>query len=204
MSLIDTKIFRQDAKFIIGATVASDFSKVPPIPQIAFMGKSNVGKSTLINAICRQHNLARTSNTPGRTRQINFFSLLQKLLIVDLPGYGFAKVPHSEKQNWQKLILYYLQNNDNLRLVNLLIDSRRGLKENDLDIIRLLQEYGVNFQVVFTKSDKNKNIDELMIETKNLLIAINCDVNIIATSSSKREGIKNLQHKIIEVVQNNL
>lgn len=203
MSLIDTKIFRQNAEFIIGATKISDFAKVPHhIPQIAFMGKSNVGKSSLINALCNQHNLARTSNTPGRTRQINFFSLVQKLLIVDLPGYGFAKVPPSEKNNWQKLILYYLQHSHSLKLVNLLIDSRRGLKDNDIDIIRLLQEYGIKLQIVLTKSDKNKDINTLIIEIQNLLTTMNSTIDIMATSCVKRDGIKNLQYKILTTINN--
>ena len=100
--------FRQEAKFIAGAARSSQLPKIS-LPQVAFVGKSNVGKSSLINAICRRKSLARVSHTPGRTQQINFFSIAEKLVLVDLPGYGFAKVPLREKENWERLILHYLQ-----------------------------------------------------------------------------------------------
>jgi len=96
---LGTKIFRQEARFIAGAAKPSQLPKMF-LPQVAFVGKSNVGKSSLINTICRRKNLARVSHTPGRTRQINFFLIAEKLVIADLPGYGFAKVPVEEKQNW--------------------------------------------------------------------------------------------------------
>src|SRR5690606_14140488 len=116
---LGAKIFRQEVRFIAGATKPNQLPKIS-LPQVAFVGKSNVGKSSLITTICQRKKLARVSHTPGRTRQINFFLIAEKLVIADLPGYGFAKVPAKEKQNWEKLILYYLQNSPNLKLVNML------------------------------------------------------------------------------------
>ena len=117
MAELNIKIFKQEAKFIAGVARIDQFPKLF-LPQVAFFGKSNVGKSSLINAICRRKALARVSHTPGRTQQINFFSIDNKLLITDLPGYGFAKAPKSERANWHKLISYYLENDTNLQLVN--------------------------------------------------------------------------------------
>ena len=135
----------------------------------AFVGKSNVGKSSLINTICNNKNLAKVSNTPGRTRQINFFNLADKLIIVDLPGYGFANVPISVKEQWGVLISYYLRNSYNLRLVNLLIDSRRGIKENDKKVADLLLVNKREFQIIFTKSDKVTNHKNLNDEAQIFL-----------------------------------
>ena len=110
---IGVKIFRQEAKFIAGAAEIKQLPKIS-LPQVAFIGKSNVGKSSLINTICRRKNLAKVSHTPGRTQQINFFSIADKLVLVDLPGYGFAKVSAEAKERWENLILYYLRNSPDL------------------------------------------------------------------------------------------
>jgi len=198
---LGVKIFRQEAKFIAGATKPSQLPKIS-LPQVAFVGKSNVGKSSLINTICRRKNLARVSHTPGRTRQINFFLIAEKLVIVDLPGYGFAKVPSKEKQNWEKLILHYLQNSPNLKLVNLLIDARRGIKENDLKVIQLLHSYDKQIQLVFTKADKVKLKEGFEEEVKNYLASLGYLLcNIVLSSSKNGVGAKELQLSLAQYVK---
>jgi len=198
---VGIKIFRQEAKFIAGAARPDQLPKIA-LPQVAFVGKSNVGKSSLINTICRRKNLARVSHTPGRTQQINFFSIAEKLVIVDLPGYGFAKVPLKEKQNWEKLILHYLQNTPNLKLVNLLIDARRGIKENDLKVIELLHSCNKQVQLVFTKTDKIALKEDFQLETKNYLASLGYLLcNVILSSSKNGLGAKELQLSLAQSVK---
>ena len=199
MTDLGIKIFRQEAKFIAGVARSDQFPKLF-LPQIAFFGKSNVGKSSLINAVCKRKALARVSHTPGRTQQINFFNLADKMLIADLPGYGFAKVPKIQKANWEKLILYYLSNSENLQMVNLLIDARRGIKENDLTVMELLKSSGKTFQIVFTKADKVKNSDILITETAKSLETYGHSCNILITSSKNGFGSKELQFSMVQAV----
>ncbi len=198
---IGIKIFRQEAKFIAGAAKLSQLPKIF-LPQVAFVGKSNVGKSSLINTICRRKNLARVSNTPGRTQQVNFFSIAEKLVIVDLPGYGFAKVPAREKQNWEQLILHYLQHSPSLKLVNLLIDARRGIKDNDLKVIELLHSCDKPIQLVFTKTDKIKLKDSFELEIKNYLASLGYLLcNVLLSSSKNGLGAKELQLSLAKFVK---
>ena len=198
---LGAKIFRQEVRFIAGAAKPSQLPKMF-LPQVAFVGKSNVGKSSLINTICRRKNLARVSHTPGRTRQINFFLIAEKLVIADLPGYGFAKVPVEEKQNWEKLILHYLQNSPTLKLVNLLIDARRGIKENDFKVIQLLHSYDKQIQLVFTKADKVKLKEGLEEEVKNCLASLGYLLcNVVLSSSKNGVGAKELQLSLAQYVK---
>lgn len=194
-----TKLFRQEAKFIAGAAKPNQLPKFF-LPQVAFVGKSNVGKSSLINSICRRKDLARVSNTPGRTQQINFFSLAEKIILVDLPGYGFAKVPKQQKHEWEHLILYYLENSPKLELVYVLIDARRGVKDNDLKIIQLLVSRGKNIELVFTKCDKVNLTEDFETKTKNLLATLECSFNIIFFSSKSGVGAKQLQLSIMQYI----
>lgn len=122
--------------------------------EIAFAGRSNVGKSSLINALTGRKGLAKTSNTPGRTQQLNYFNLADKLFLVDLPGYGFAKAPENLVKQWQKMIFAYLQGRVNLKRVFLLIDSRHGIKKVDREIMEMLDKAAVTYQIILTKSDK--------------------------------------------------
>lgn len=198
---LGAKIFRQEVRFIAGATKPNQLPKIS-LPQVAFVGKSNVGKSSLINTICRRKKLAWVSHTPGRTKQINFFLIAKKLVIADLPGYGFAKVPAKEKQNWEKLILYYLQNSPNLKLVNMLIDARRGIKENDLKVIQLLHSYDKQIQLVFTKADKVKLKEGFEEEVKNYLASLGYLLcNIVLSSSKNGVGTKELQLSLAQYVK---
>ncbi|WP_342226273.1 ribosome biogenesis GTP-binding protein YihA/YsxC [Rickettsia endosymbiont of Urophora cardui] len=196
----DNKLFRHQAKFVVGAM---DIKQLPnfALPQIAFVGKSNVGKSSLINTICNNKNLAKVSNTPGRTRQINFFNLVDKLIIVDLPGYGFSEVPNQVKDQWEILINHYLRKSDNLKLVNLLIDSRKGIKENDKKVAELLLANKRDFQIIFTKSDKITDRKNLNLEAQNFLATLNYSCNLIYVSSRSKEGARELKTSLAKCIK---
>ena len=188
-------IFAQEIKFVAGAQKVSRLpAETPHLPEIAFIGKSNVGKSSLINAVTNRKALARVSHTPGRTQQINFFQVGNSFTLVDLPGYGFAKVPHHMRLQWEQLIPYYLIHRTNLKLINLLIDARRGIKQNDQDIIDLLVEHRLPFQIIFTKSDSAKGVEQLIEDSKKQLELCGAGhVNILATSSRKALGLTQLR-----------
>jgi GTP-binding protein len=147
------RLFAREAKFVAGA---AEPSALPPdrLPEIAFAGRSNVGKSSLVNALTGRRMLARTSNTPGRTRQINFFDLGGRLMLVDLPGYGYAAAPKAAIKAWTGLVRQYLQTRAALRRLCLLLDARHGIKEIDRPLMRILDETGVSYQIVLTKIDK--------------------------------------------------
>jgi len=146
-------LFARECRFIAGA---ADERALPPetLPEIAFLGRSNVGKSSLVNALTGRRMLARTSNTPGRTRQLNFFALDNRLMLVDLPGYGYAQASKSMITAWTRLVQRYLRGRASLRRVCLLIDSRHGIKEPDRPVMQLCDTAGLSFQVVLTKIDK--------------------------------------------------
>ncbi len=141
------------AEFIISST---DYKKCPPgdKPEYAFIGRSNVGKSSLINMLTNHKNLAKTSSTPGKTQLINHFLVDNQLYLVDLPGYGWAKVSKSKKQQWKKMITAYLLNRDNLYLLFILLDSRRLPQQVDMDFIHWSGENGIPLAIILTKSDK--------------------------------------------------
>ena len=146
-------LFARDCRFIAGAAEA-DACPPETLPEIAFLGRSNVGKSSLVNALTNRRMLARTSNTPGRTRQINFFALGGRLMLVDLPGYGYAEASKSAVKAWTQTVQHYLRGRNSLRRVCLLIDSRHGLKDPDRPILQLCDSAGLSYQVILTKSDK--------------------------------------------------
>ncbi|MBS0221440.1 MAG: YihA family ribosome biogenesis GTP-binding protein [Proteobacteria bacterium] len=146
------KLFAGPCDFVAGA--ASFESLIPvSLPEIAFAGRSNVGKSSLVNALTGRRTLARTSSSPGHTRQINFFDLAGRLLLVDLPGYGFAQVSKSMKETWQDLASAYLRGRPTLKRVCLLIDSRHGVKDTDRETMKNLDAAAVSYQLVLTKTD---------------------------------------------------
>jgi GTP-binding protein len=149
------------ARFIISASNPGLF---PPekggLPEVAFLGRSNVGKSSLLNALVGQEKLAHTSSTPGRTQGINFYRVDERMYFVDLPGYGFAKVSHKQREAWKQLIDEYLLRRENLKLSLLLIDARRGFMEADLQLKEWLEHYGRPYLVVATKTDKLKSQKE--------------------------------------------
>jgi len=147
------RLFAQSCNFL-GSAAAPDQLPAPDLPEVAFAGRSNVGKSSLVNALTGRKTLARTSNTPGRTRLLNVFQLAGRLGLVDLPGYGYARAPKSEIKQWTGLTRAYLRGRANLRRVCLLIDARHGLKPSDEAVMTLLDEAAVSYQVVLTKADK--------------------------------------------------
>jgi GTP-binding protein len=173
---------------------------LPPAghPEIAFAGRSNVGKSSLINALTGRKALARTSNTPGRTQQLNFFNLGDRLTLVDMPGYGFAKVSKTQKAEWHALIHDYLRGRAPLRCVLLLIDSRHGLKDVDNEILEMLDKAAVSYRIILTKSDKaddlDKIVDDIKVAMKKRTAAY---PEISVTSSEKNIGIEELREIIV-------
>jgi GTP-binding protein len=146
-------LFARECVFVTGA---ADAAALPPegLPEVAFLGRSNVGKSSLVNALTGRRMLARVSNTPGRTRQLNFFVLDRRLLLVDLPGYGYAAAAKGAIAGWTRLVRQYLGARAALRRVCLLIDSRHGIKEADRPVMELCDRAGLSYEVVLTKIDK--------------------------------------------------
>jgi GTP-binding protein len=151
-------LFARPVEFLMGA-VSMDGLPEPDLPEVAFAGRSNVGKSSLINALTGRRHLARASNEPGRTREVNFFRLDSRLRLADLPGYGFARAAKSRKREFQDLGRAYLRGRPNLKRVYLLIDARHGLKANDAEALDALDQAAVSYQIVLTKADKLKPAD---------------------------------------------
>ena len=196
-------IFNQNVEHYIAASNPKDFPNLN-IPEVCFAGRSNVGKSSLINAICNKRNLARTSNTPGRTQLIHFYNVENKLLLSDLPGYGYAKAPKSKIADWTKLIEKYFISRSNLIRVFILIDSRRGLKNSDHELMKLLNIIGVNFQCILTKSDKitKSSLNNVYNESKiNIEKYAASYPEIIITSSKKNIGIDKI-HSCLNLLKN--
>ena len=176
----------------------ANLSGLPPddLPEIAFAGRSNVGKSSLVNALTGRKTLARTSHTPGRTQQINFFDLGARLMLVDLPGYGYARASKKDVNEWSALVRDYLRGRVGLRRICLLLDSRRGAARNDLEIMDLLDKAAVVYQIVLTKSDKTKQaaLDNSLSELHGILKKRAAALpDIIVTSARKGRGIPELR-----------
>ncbi|AGH99143.1 ribosome biogenesis GTP-binding protein YihA/YsxC [Micavibrio aeruginosavorus] len=196
------KLFSGPCEFFAGVM---DLNGLPPegAPEIAFAGRSNVGKSSLINALTARKTLARTSNTPGRTQQLNFFDLGGVFWLVDMPGYGYAKVSKKMRQEWDDLIFSYLRGRPSLRSVFVLIDSRHGLKQVDLDLIKMLDAAGVSARIVLTKVDK-AGFQELKKTTEQVEAALKKHPSafpfVLPTSSDEGTGIPDLQVAILELI----
>jgi len=192
------KLFSGECKFI-AAALNSNAVPDEECYEIAFAGRSNVGKSSLVNALTNRKTLARTSQTPGRTRQLIFFELqhnVTKLRLVDLPGYGYAKAPKKDIQSWTSLTLKYLKGRPSLRTICLLIDSRRGIGVYDELIMKELDKAAVSWIVILTKADKltNEEIEKIKDSTsKNIFKHPAAYPEIIVTSSLKSDGIPMLR-----------
>ncbi|MFA7457010.1 MAG: ribosome biogenesis GTP-binding protein YihA/YsxC [Micavibrio sp.] len=196
------KIFAGPCDFMWGSADLKALP-APDFAEVAFAGRSNVGKSSLVNALTSRKTLAKTSNTPGRTQQLNFFNLGNILYLVDMPGYGYARVSKKMREEWDELIFEYLRGRPNLRTVLIMIDSRHGLKESDLHLMGLLDKAAVNYRIVLTKADKGgkdveKVADAIRAVLKNHPAAY---PDIMATSSLITIGIEELRAAIIALRQ---
>lgn len=190
---MDPKKIFSAADFVLGLT---DLAQLPAgdIPEVAFAGRSNVGKSSLLNALTGRKDLARTSNTPGRTQQLNFFTLADRLYLVDMPGYGYAKVSKTMRSAWDKLIFDYLRGRPTLRCVYVLVDSRHGLKDSDIMLMEMLDEAAVPYRIVLTKADKEKQAAKTARAVEDKLAAHAAAwPQVHITSSLKKTGIEELQ-----------
>jgi len=189
------KLFAQQSEFVKGV-VAMKGLPAPDRLEVCFAGRSNVGKSSLINALTGTKGLARASNTPGRTQEINFFTQGPDLYLVDLPGYGYANAPLKVVEKWQKLLKQYLSGRQTLRRAFVLIDARHGVKPVDAEIMKLLDTSAVTFQCVLTKADKIKvNDQEKVLEQVRGTLSKHPAAfpEIVLTSSEKGDGIPTLR-----------
>ncbi len=197
-------LFARPFAFIKGCVRIADLPE-PDRVEIAFAGRSNVGKSSLINALAGTSVLARTSNTPGRTQELNIFeSASEPLRIVDMPGYGYAKAPEDKVRAWTKLIHQYLTGRAILRRVYVLVDGRHGPKDNDLTVMNELDKAAVSYQVVLTKADKllPPDLEKTIAATKAVVAKRTAaHPHIIITSSHKGEGLSDLRTEIALLLQ---
>ena len=193
-------LFAHDVSFMMGAV---QIAGLPPadLPEVAFAGRSNVGKSSLINAVAGRLHLARASNEPGRTREVNFFVADGKLRLVDLPGYGFARAGRKDVKKFQNLGRDYLRGRPNLKRAYLLIDARHGLKDVDTEALDAFDLAAVSYQIVLTKSDKLKaaEVDAVVERTlKAIAKRPAAFPRVLATSAEKGTGIPQLRAEILQ------
>lgn len=196
------ELFRLPCVFVKGVVNAAGLPD-EPLPEVAFAGRSNVGKSSLLNALLSQGQLARTSNTPGRTREINYFRLGDALHIVDMPGYGYARAPKAMVAGWQRLVYDYLRGRSQLERVFLLIDSRHGIKPNDTEAMKLMDKSAVSYQLVLTKVDKLKSQELEKVKALTLdAIAKHPAAfpEVIATSAEKKTGMDRLRQAVARAI----
>jgi GTP-binding protein len=196
-------LFRHPCTFVKGVVNVAGLPD-DKLPEVAFAGRSNVGKSSLLNALVGQKALARTSNTPGRTREVNYFLLDESAYLVDLPGYGYARAAKTEVAGWNRLIQDYLRGRVSLRRVFLLIDARHGLKESDKPTLELMDTSAVSYQAVLTKADKVKagELEKVIERTeKELSKHPAAYPQIIATSARKGTGLDILRASILTLMR---
>jgi GTP-binding protein len=195
---VGRKLFAQPCDFVAGV---ADLAQLPPmrLPEVAFSGRSNVGKSSLINALTARRQLARISQTPGRTQQINLFDLGGRLTLVDLPGYGYAKAPKPTVEAWQRLLRGYLRGRASLRRTCVLVDARHGLKDNDRAFMAMLGETAVAFQLVLTKADlvRPSELADLAASIDvELERQLGAHPQLIVTSAHSGQGLERLRAEL--------
>lgn len=189
------KLFAQSCQCLLAAAAPEQFPKTT-LPEIAFIGRSNVGKSSLINGLTGRKSLARASVTPGRTQQVVFFDLGQRLMLVDLPGYGHAEAPRAEIDQWENLVQTYLKNRAQLKCVCLLIDTRHRVMDNDITMMKFLDRNAVSYQIVLTKADQVHSLEHDTKKRQTLAILQKHPAarpHIFLTSSPKMFGISELR-----------
>lgn len=197
------ELFKKSPTFLRGVASVEQLP-VGEMFEFAFAGRSNVGKSSLINAVTMTRGLARASNTPGRTQELNFFDVSGQFYIVDLPGYGYAAAPEKMVQAWTRLIHDYLRGRVQLKRVFLLIDSRHGLKDVDVKIMKMLDSAAVSYQIILTKIDKiskqacEKVLAQTIEKAKNHVAAY---PEILVTSSEKTIGIEAVRSQFVKVLK---
>ncbi len=208
----DKPLFGRPWIFIRGVPAMKFLPPEGP-PEIAFAGRSNVGKSSLINALVGHKGLARTSNTPGRTQELNYFvpdgfsgeeGDLPPMALVDMPGYGYAQAPKEHVDAWTKLVFDYLRGRSTLKRVYVLIDSRHGIKKNDEEVLTLLDKAAVSYQVVLTKTDKIKDagVPRLIEETRLKIVKRPAAYpEVLSTSSEKGRGLDELRNAILTAIE---
>lgn len=199
------RLFAGPVEFRLSAP-ALEFLPSMDLPEVAFAGRSNVGKSTLLNALTGRNGLARASNTPGRTQELNIFEVGEPptLRLVDMPGYGFAEAPKDIVRQWQRLVNDYLRGRPTLRRVLLLIDSRHGFKDIDREVMGMMDKAAVSYQVVLTKLDKLKPAAALAIEQATAEEArkhVAAHPELLATSADKGQGIPQLRAAVMAAAQ---
>ncbi len=191
--------FRKPCRFMAGAATMASLPEFTH-PEIAFIGRSNVGKSSLVNALVGQNHLAKTSQNPGHTKQLNFFLLAERLMLVDMPGYGYAKVSKAKKSEWDMLIANYLCGRPTLQRACLLIDARRGIMPHDDEFMSMLDDSAVNYQIILTKMDTltGKESSEILQTVADALKShVAAHPRIISTSSKDKRGIEELQNELV-------
>lgn len=196
-------LFKDKPEFVRGVTTI-DQLPTDGLMEIAFAGRSNVGKSSLINAVTGARGLARASNTPGRTQQLNFFKVADKCHIVDLPGYGYAAAPEKMVQAWTRLIHDYLRGRVQLRRVFLLIDARHGIKPVDEKIMKMLDGAAVTYQIILTKADKISKVAGEAVLKQTMEMGqkhVACYPEILLTSSEKNWNIDLVRAEFIKVIE---
>jgi len=196
-------LFNGKATFITSAT---KIEECPPdqYPEVCFAGRSNVGKSSLINAIVNRKNIARTSNVPGKTQQMNYYQIGDDCFFVDLPGYGFAKVPKKERERWGRSIRKYLTERESLRLILSVIDARHKPSTLDQDFFYWLASNEMPFCVLMSKADKlsNNKFAQSRKVVKDMLAEMNIEVPILGYSASSRKGVPEIQQLIEDFIKN--